>query len=718
MGELAVRQPHLGRETIALLGRIVDAGEGGLPQDDIEPYLLVRLLRCGYVRRERPGGAIFVATPAGCERARVEAILTRRREEDAARREIIRGRIQTMAARLEIDRPPMPAMPSLRDLPGYRERALPPMRGLAPPRTQALPAPAPRLEHSLRATPEDALRLIRDGERRAKQERALPMIDTSVPIIDAQDTQVVHVGRLPARRDAEPRPIELAPVDDGPAPVMDIRPIELTPIDTAADDAALADMPVEAAGHHRLAMAAVAAAVVLLAADPLYHYAAPLLQEQALRVQPMEPMKVADATQAKAPAAGSPFAAPSRVAAAAPPAPAGKIAAAVKVAESAPKLAASLVAPPAAAATSPAAVPRHAHEPPHVIAANTQPAAAEHPAKPIAHTAPANPVLAMRAASSSPARTPVETDRPAAETRLQVAAATVFVPYRHPAESAVAADPPHAQPAAITPPATKPAPLAAQIADAGPAPARTAAKPAVVANATTTPAVALQPVAPHSEMPAADIVATQPLTVAAQPKPELVAMQTTSIASAMTAHTAPELSDTRAAAFPAVVTPAVATEPVPAKAPAAEPAPSDVKTEPPAQAAPRQALLQTASLPAIMPPMAHSLLLPVPPPAAPVPAHESHRSSHTAEQQRTARPMLAVAKSEVTPAAAAQSDDRPDTLTRVMSKLRAGDAPAELTVDRLNTFSLEAAMHGRAYLPPGAAREATNARVKSPFWSP
>ena len=72
MGDLAVRRPHLGRETIALLGRIVDSQDAGLPQDDIEPYLLVRLLRCAYVRRKETGTPVFVVTQAGVERSRFE----------------------------------------------------------------------------------------------------------------------------------------------------------------------------------------------------------------------------------------------------------------------------------------------------------------------------------------------------------------------------------------------------------------------------------------------------------------------------------------------------------------------------------------------------------------------------------------------------------------------------------------------------------------------
>ena len=93
MRDLVVQQPHLGREAINLLGRIVASGAEGLAQDDIEPYLLVRLLRCGYIRRQKPHAPVFAATPAGIDRSRLETIAARRRQDDRDRREIIRGRL-------------------------------------------------------------------------------------------------------------------------------------------------------------------------------------------------------------------------------------------------------------------------------------------------------------------------------------------------------------------------------------------------------------------------------------------------------------------------------------------------------------------------------------------------------------------------------------------------------------------------------------------------
>ncbi len=115
MGDLVVRQPRLGRESIVLLGRIVDSGADGLAQDDIEPYLLVRLLRCGYIRRQHPDAAAFVATPTGIERCRIETIEARRRAEEQDRREIIRGRLQAMVARMERDYPALLPPPTLAD---------------------------------------------------------------------------------------------------------------------------------------------------------------------------------------------------------------------------------------------------------------------------------------------------------------------------------------------------------------------------------------------------------------------------------------------------------------------------------------------------------------------------------------------------------------------------------------------------------------------------
>ncbi len=169
MGDLIVRQPHLGRELIGLLGRIVDSQDDGLTQDDIEPYLLVRLLRCGYIRRQSSDGSSFVATPAGIERWRLETIAARRRQDDIDRREIIRGRLQATIARMALDYPVAPLPPTLRDfkLPEIYQRQWPPMREpqLPPARPTVL-----RVKHDERPrqllAPEDALSLIRESEQR------------------------------------------------------------------------------------------------------------------------------------------------------------------------------------------------------------------------------------------------------------------------------------------------------------------------------------------------------------------------------------------------------------------------------------------------------------------------------------------------------------------------------------------------------------------------
>ena len=179
MRDLAVQQPHLGREAIGLLVRIVAAQDAGLAQDDIEPYLLVRLLRCGYIRRRAPRAGVFVATPAGSERSRQEVIAARRQQDELDRREIIRGRLQAMAARLELDQPAAPPALTLRDygLPEIHQRqrrALPEPVVPAIRRGRLRSAHGDRLvamrDNAQRATPEDALALIRESEKRATRE--------------------------------------------------------------------------------------------------------------------------------------------------------------------------------------------------------------------------------------------------------------------------------------------------------------------------------------------------------------------------------------------------------------------------------------------------------------------------------------------------------------------------------------------------------------------
>jgi hypothetical protein len=60
----------------------------------------------------------------------------------------------------------------------------------------------------------------------------------------------------------------------------------------------------------------------------------------------------------------------------------------------------------------------------------------------------------------------------------------------------------------------------------------------------------------------------------------------------------------------------------------------------------------------------------------------------------------------------AEADARPDThavsqdntLTHVMAKLPPDNESGNAMVERLNTLSLEAARHNRAFIPPGVAR--------------
>jgi hypothetical protein len=206
MGDLTVRQPHLGRETVALLHRAVESQAAGLAQDNIEPYLLVRMLRCGYIRGDKSG--VFVATPAGVERSRLETLLARRGQKEHERREIIRSRVQAMIDRLERDAPATHPTPSLRDLPGYDERALPPtqsplIRKRSPP---ASSHPQPQAgHHTPHPTPEDGLRLFGEADQRAKRERELLIRgkDRLGAAYDG-DLPVVHVGRLPPQREGTP----------------------------------------------------------------------------------------------------------------------------------------------------------------------------------------------------------------------------------------------------------------------------------------------------------------------------------------------------------------------------------------------------------------------------------------------------------------------------------------------------------------------------------
>jgi hypothetical protein len=237
-----------------LLGRIVDRQDDGLAQDDIEPYLLVRLLRCGYIRRPRQRAPTFVATPAGIERSALETMLTRRRQEELDRREIIRGRLQTTISRMALDYPAPPPPPTLADfrLPKLYQRE---SRILCPPELPMLRAGGLRVGQEAgplamrdarlpvdrrgaqRPTPEDALALLREGAQRATHDRELPVIIAGeVWQRPKRDLPVEHVGRLPEK---------------GPAGVPAVREPD-APVVRIGDDTAAPPVPlvIEQFGAH------------------------------------------------------------------------------------------------------------------------------------------------------------------------------------------------------------------------------------------------------------------------------------------------------------------------------------------------------------------------------------------------------------------------------------------------------------------------------------
>ena len=267
MGDVAIRQPHLGRDSIALLGRIVASRDQAVSQDDMEPFLLVRLLRCGYVRRTESGGAAFIATPTGVERWRLESLRARRRQDQSARREIIRGRIHVMAERLDFDR--MPAPPTPGNLPGYRERQLPPGQPHAV-RTRALPPP--RTEDATRTAPEDALRLILGAQQRARRDSEVPLPETG-DVPNGDNPPVVPITRLPPRHTAAP---DAADNTDLPAiMVTEVIDERQGPSAAGEDPASSGDDAESNGGWGRAVAVATVAAVMLLATDPLHRAMSP-----------------------------------------------------------------------------------------------------------------------------------------------------------------------------------------------------------------------------------------------------------------------------------------------------------------------------------------------------------------------------------------------------------------------------------------------------------
>ncbi|HUB50466.1 MAG TPA: hypothetical protein VMB73_36320 [Acetobacteraceae bacterium] len=653
MGDLAVRQPHLGRETKTLLGRIVDSEDGGVPQDNIEPYLLVRLLRCGYVRRREPESPFFVATPAGVERSRMENLLAKRRQDEFARREIIRGRVQTMLDRLELDRAPEPAPPALRDLPLYRER---PLRFLRePPRpatpTHALTAPklANRVQSGMRDTPADVLRAIREAEIRAR--RALPVPEANEPLTaPAAGAVVVHLGRLPEPRSVAARePPVTPPPGEALPPVVVVEVIDLwrdagtrhgagLPFEDAAD---------RTAPWSRTALAATVAAAVLLIADPRYRPEVPaverparvslaLAQAAAPRHSPPAPPIVlsADTKTAKQPHATAARAATHSMDTRAP-----TVAQSVALQDQPHPVSVQAATVPSHVATA-AASPRAATPPiiTPLVAGTAEPAAA--PTQPIASTSTA--AATSQRASTPPSITPV------------VAAAATSSPSPTPtvaSKSTAATVSQHADtPRTITP-------VVAATVKPGPAPTLT--------------------------------VASTSSAAAPSPKPPAPTMRPAPVHAATTQ----EVALSSAPVTPAAREPGqVATAPVEAMPPLIPPPP------PPN-------LVATVALHVTEPSG----------PADPAPPDDvpAHRPDHArAAVHFEHKPAVAGADVDGRGRVLAEADASPDThaisrgdaLTRVTAGLPAGEESDNVMVDRLNTLSLEAARHNRVFIPPGVAR--------------
>jgi len=601
MGELAVRQPHLGRDTIGLLGRIVDAGECGLTQDDIEPYLLVRLLRCGYVRRRREDSPFFIATPAGIARSQFEAIQARHRQDEFERREIIRGRIQAMAERLAIAPAPMPVMPALRDLPGYRERPLPPFEiRQTSRRVPALAAPraSSRGDGGRRESPEDALQVIRDAELRARRERELPAPGTGdVLAPEIGGARLVHIGRLPEPRGPATRECHPALVRDEALPAIVVTDVP-DPYQTGAgsDDAAQAAENADRSGEwRRAAIAATAAAMVLMIASPLSHREFPLVE----------------------------------------PAPSGT----------------------------------------HAI---------------VSESARRTPTAAI-----TPARTPA------------MPAGTVAAPATPTAMPAMTKT-------ALATPTAMPARTAASSATPTATPARTAAAPAML---TATPARTAAAPAGGTPIPAA-----RAATIEAPAKPDLHEAEKPVITAKVAAPTAaiPAVSPAKPpAAVAPVAIPAVALvalvpappEPKPQAAPSPAPpppvAPLPLAPLPfPSTEAPRLIPAATAMMPIQMPEQSTAEHAPSARAGTTPPKRlATRRPDHSNATARAKHPDTAIETHTETPAAPPAMPQH-DALAQVMARLRAGARSGDSMVDRLNALSLQAALHGRVFVPPDVERRA------------
>jgi hypothetical protein len=635
MGDPVVRPPHLGRDSIVLLGRIVDSQGDGLAQDDIEPYLLVRLLRCGYIRRRQSQASNFIATPAGIERWRLESRAAQRRQDDLDRREIIRGRLQTMIARMELDYPVAPPPPALRDFglpqiyqwerPALHVPELPAVHaaGLRAARqARRLAGPEPlAVAHDTepRMTPEAALSLIREGEQRAQRESWLPVTMAGEPMAPERDLPVEHVGRLPAKRDGRAPVVPEANVPvmrDAAVPAIVLAELVKEPPETfvAPDEDQTSDDVSQVAlampgrnGWRRAALMTGVATVALLAAYPAYRYLSPLLEAPPNML----------------------------VASASPPAPA--------------PLPATTAAASTAKPANPSASPVHDvadRAPPATIASSDLAQATVHASAPASVRAPA-PAVTQSTPAGTPLATMVAAAAPAATPRAPAAAvATARPPHGgtpDPASGASGFGPGPVQVAAAHEPDRV---LTTQTlgADLRPEPEKSA--PGTTTNAETdairssavSAAPAVRPPAEPRRFVATNFAST-PVAVmppATVPPPVVaptpVAAPPSIVAAAATA--APPVGG--ASAQPSSAAPVAAAEPVAATAPVPAASPAAVATETPVVAKP-QILMAAAADPSPSPVIADpdmaarrvaaspaaaatpSATAPVPPAAAPQP---------------------------------------------------------------------------------------------------
>jgi hypothetical protein len=734
MGELVVRQPHLGRETIALLGRIVDSQADGLAQDDIEPYLLVRLLRCGYIRRQQPDAAIFVATPAGIERCRLEAIAARRRQEEQDRREIIRGRLQATVARLERDYPVAPPPPTLADfgLPTIYQRAL---RVVEEPTQPALRVGGlrsgqdglrlatrddrPRMirDDAPRATPEDALSVIRDSERRAIRERELPVIQPDDLLVPGDgERPVIHVGRLPEKRtacvpvvreDAVPvvreDAVPAVQEDDVPAillvSLVDDLPDPGEPADDAQDDddASQFEPSDEGGGWKRAAVVTAVAAIALLVGDPAFRHLSPSVEvrpQAPIAQSPMLPtpkLATADVVIPKIAAEPSRQSAPVYSAAdRVPPRPDVATGTAPEVA------AGRAPAPPAVASGSASKLPADKPGPALIAAAHDRETVATRDA----------PDLRRRPASEAPApATMIHVVDVATTARADSAAATVVPAVAQPP---VAAAPPvvtMARTMAATPgvatPAGVPSPAVVATASAvntpavpPPAPATSAATQAAVVPPTVDES---RPTATMATQAVATQAVVTPPTAGASPPPTmtpLVATQAVDAPPTVEASRPPTLTAKPVGATQTVVeSPAIAALSPPVMAATQVVATQPIVATPAVVASPAVV---------VAPPIAAMEPVAIAPPAVTAssgPVRARHRLDHAASGSKETLLFASATMNAPAERRDTRSEPQPNAAMRVLDRLRSDASSDAIAVDRLNTLSLLAALQGKTFSP-------------------